>query len=423
MRFAALLPALLPAAALLTACEAGTTAPAIPPGDPPAASCTNTQSSLRLRRVGPSFDIADAQPNAAAGRAAFHITGDLARSVGARASAFEQARGPGADLTVVDAFAADAQGEPMGELFIFIASAATVDQISLNPVTLAQLHDTTFVPSRAIAVFAEQYDSTSKDYAHWLLARSGTVDITSVSDGQIGRVALAVSLSGTWVDPTGKTLGCGKIEDASIEGPLLRLSTGSDPLRDTLTAQLAGARSGMLASSDLTSFQVLNPSHPRLLVTGSAAPADSTMELWLSIPGIPGRADSIVLGATTLDEAVAGQADSSFGMLRVFPSGESSATQLWRSTSGYVTLTNIVQMGPLALCGWVSGRYAFDATGADLAADTALTGTLSASGAFESRFTALSPRDTLEGTAATSLAARFLRPSSPRRTSGATCAF
>jgi hypothetical protein len=373
--------------------------------------------------VGPRLSIADSHQNAAAGSASFAIAGDFPRAVTGRAGAFEQGSGPGATVTVIDAFAVDAHGVPTAELFIFATSSATVRQLALAPVTLAQLHDTEFIPSGSLAVYAEQYDATVKDYTRWLVAKTGTVNITTVSSGDIGRVGVTVSLAGEWVDQSGTALGCGTIADARIDAPLLRLRTVSNTLGDTLTAQFDGARDDALGTDQLASFQVLNDARQRLLVAGSATPADSTMELWLSLNGIPASGDSIVLGAPSLDEAVAGRASVSFGMLRVGPSTSTTATALWRSTGGYVTLTDVVQMGPLALCGWASGHYSFDAAGVDLTADTALAGTLSASGAFESRFTVVAPADTLAASAATSLTSRFARLAMPARTSGVSCTF
>jgi hypothetical protein len=233
---------------------------------------------------------------------------------------------------------------------------------------------------------------------------------------------LDVTLAGEWVDSAGARLGCGTIAVSHIDAPLVRFLTTTGPLRDTLTSDLTGDRADTLRTSALASFQALQPSRQRLLVMGTMA-GDSTKELWLSMAGVAAGSDSIALGAPTIDEAMAGRASTSFGMLRVIPSQQSTSEQLWRSTGGYVTLTNVVQIGPLALCGWASGRYAFDAAGVDVADTTASLGTTHASGAFESRFTVLAPGDTIAGTSIRTPGSQLVHPATLAPGSGPSCPF
>ena len=415
MRFAILLSAAL----VLAACGGGSEGMTDPPAD---TSCTEMTARLLARQVGPALSIADARPNAAAGSASFQISGDLPRTVSGRAGALEYASGPGSSFTFVDAFAVNEQGVPTSELFVVATAAATERQLPLTPVSLAQLHDKAFFPTGSFVVYAEQYDPAVKDYTRWLIAQSGTVNITHVDSGTIGRIQLTVSLAGEWVDHSGTTLGCGAIADAHVDAPLVRFLAPTAQLHDTLTAALASGRTDTLGTSTLASFQLLNPTQSRLLITGSVT-GDSTKELWLSIPGVAAAGDSIALGTPTITEAIAGRASTPFGMLRVIPTADSSSEQLWRSTGGYVTLTNIVQIGPLALCGWASGRYHIDATGVDLADTTTSLGTMTASGVFESRFTVVAPADTLVGAAAMSLASRFVHPAALAPASGPSCPF
>ena len=402
-------------AALLTACGGGSDAPTTP-----ARSCT---PATALRR-GPMLALADAQPNAAAGSAAFAIAGSFPRTVSGRASAFEQGTGP--TYTVIDAFAVDAEGRPSAELFIFVLSRARAQTVQLVPVSLAQLRDPGFLPRGSFAVYAEQFDAAAGDYTRLLVGQSGTLTITEASGGGIGRLQLSLSMQGEWQDGSAASLGCGEIADATVSAPLLRISTATSSLTDTLTATLTGGRSETMSSSLLDAFQVTAPAQGRLSLVASSVAGDSTRQIWLSLNGIPGGADSITipLGAPTLEEARAGRAGVSFGMLRVnSPAGDPPqpvGRQLWRSTGGYVTLTNIVQTGPKALCGWVSGRYVFDARGTELGSDTDL-GTLRAEGAFESTFTVLAPSDTLVDTAMPTLGAHFVRGATPSAASGKGC--
>ncbi|MDQ3812109.1 MAG: hypothetical protein M3336_17650, partial [Chloroflexota bacterium] len=277
-----------------------------------------------------------------------------------------------------------------------------------------------------VAVYAEQFDAAAGDYTRFLVARGGTARVTDVSSGDIGRVELSLSLDGEWRDRAGTLLGCGQIAGASVSAPLLRLGSGTGRLIDTLTATVAVARDEELATSTLDAFQVLHPGQVRLAVVGSVA-RDSTRQLWLSLDGIP-TGGTITLGEPTLEEARAGRAARSFGMLRVNPPSGGSSGQLWRSTSGEVELTNVVQAGPFALCGWVSGRYGFEAIGTDLSSGTPLGGRIVANGVFESKFTVLSPSDSLAGTERRSSVARFARSvwaatAPPSPATGGSCPF
>ena len=117
-------------------------------------------------------------------------------------------------------------------------------------------------------------------------------------------------------------------------------------------------------------------------------------------------------------------------MLRVNPPNGASGGQIWHSRQGEVQLTNIVQAGPLALCGWVSGRYQFEAVGTDVSSDpgTPVGSRMVAEGAFESKFTILSPSDSLTGTERRSSVARFARSvwpaaASPEPAHGNSCPF
>lgn len=415
MRFSPLLPAAL----LLAACGGGSDGLTNPPHD---LICTSTAPRVLARMVGPAFDIADARPDAAEGSSSIQIDGDFPRTVGGRAGAFEYAAGPGSSFTTIDAFAVNANDVPTAELFIFATSAATVRTLSIAPVTLAQLHDRTFIPSASLVVYAEQYDPTVQDYTRWLIGQGGKIAISSVDSGDVGRVTLGVTLAGEWVDRAGTPLGCGTIAVSHIDAPIVRLLTPTGALHDTMTADVTGARADTIRTSTLASFQVLQPSRQRLLVMGSAA-GDSTKELWLSLTGVAAGGDSIALGAPTLDEAMAGRASTSFGMMRVIPSTQSTSAQLWRSTNGAVTLTNVVQIGPLALCGWASGRYTFDATGVDLADTTTTLGTMTASGAFESRFTVLAPGDTVAGASVRTPPSALVHPATLAPGSGPKCPF
>jgi hypothetical protein len=70
------------------------------------------------------------------------------------------------------------------------------------------------------------------------------------------------------------------------------------------------------------------------------------------------------------------------------------AAQVWRSTSGWVKLTNLVPGAPLILCGWGTAQFSFTAAGHDHATGAPL-GTIDASGVLESLYTVLSPADSL----------------------------
>ena len=186
-------------------------------------------------------------------------------------------------------------------------------------------------------------------------------------------------------------------------------------LVDTVHAATTRARTETLASRTIDGFQTLRTSDTRLLFVATI-PGDSTRELWLSLNGARLTADSVPLRELSLDAARAGRDTGSFAMLRVTTlSGTTPVVaQVWRSTSGWVKLTNLVPGAPLILCGWATARFAFAAAGHDNATGSSL-GTLDASGVLEARFTVLSPADSLVSLSAPRLAPiRVAAPGSSR---------
>lgn len=345
-----------------------------------------------------SLALADVRADAAPGAIAANITGDFVRAINGPASGFSRTLFPA--FLIVDAFTVDGVGRPTGELFILAPGTPAVGTRALVPVTLQQLRDPNFVPQGALAVWAEAFDAGLGDYTRWLLAESGALGITTFRDGEVGRVALTLSLSGTWWDAAGARLGCGRITGATIEAPVVRGASATTLLVDTLHATTVGSRTETLVSQSIDGFQALGPNDTRLLFV-AAIPGDPARELWLSLNGARLTADSVPLRELSLEAARAGRDTGSFAMLRVATlSGTTPVvTEVWRSTSGWVKLTNLVPGAPLVLCGWATARFSFTAAGHDNATGAPL-GTLDASGALEARYTVLSPADSLVNLAA-----------------------
>lgn len=374
------------ASLVLLACGGGGEA-----GPEPVESCTTTPLSVSLR-------IADLRTDAAPGAVTATIAGDFPRAITGRASAFSRTLFP--SFLVVDAFTSDGAGRPTGELFIFAPGTPAVGMRPLVPVTLQQVRDPTFIPTGPLAVWAEAFDPGLGDYTRWLVADTGTLGITSFRDADVGRVGLTISLSGTWRDASGARLGCGTIAGGTIDAPVVRGLSATTALIDTLEASTTGSRADMLASQTIDAFQTLGASDTRLLFVATI-PGDSTRELWLSLNGARITADSVPLGELSLAGARAGRDTGSFAMLRVITVAGTTPTvaQVWRSTSGWVKLTNLVPGAPLILCGWGTARFSFVAAGHDNATGASL-GTLEATGALEARYTVLSPADSLVNLAA-----------------------
>ncbi len=352
------------------------------PNDP----CAATVRALLL-------SIADSRGDAAPGTVSATITGDFPRTINGRASAFSRTVFPA--FLVIDAFILDAAGRPSGELFIFAPGTPAVGTRQLVPVSLQQVRDPSFIPAGPLAVWAEAFDPTVGDYTRWLVAESGTLGITSIRDGEVGRAGLTVALRGAWYNAGGTRIGCGRIDGAAIDAPVVRGVSPASALVDTVEVSLTGSRVETLASQTIDGFQTLAATDTRLLFVATI-PGDSTRELWVSLNGARTGADSIPLGELTLEGARAGRDTGSFAMLRVVTvSGTTSrVAEIWRSTSGWVKLTNLVPGAPLILCGWGTARFSFSAVGHDNATGAPL-GTLAASGALEARYTVLSPTDSL----------------------------
>jgi hypothetical protein len=345
-----------------------------------------------------ALNLADARADAAPGTMHATITGDFPRSIAGRASAFSRTVFP--VFLVADAFTVDAAGRPTGELFVFSPGTPTVGSRGLVPVTLADVRDPDFIPTGPFVVWAESFDPAAGEYSRWLVGDGGTLGITSVRDADVGRIGLTVAMHGTWRSLNGTRLGCGTVTGAVIDAPVVRGTSPATVLVDSIHATTAGARTETLASRAIDAFQTLRPSDTRLLFVATI-PGDSTRELWLSVNGARLTADSIPLSELSLAGARAGRDTGSFAMLRVntLAGTASRVAQIWRSTSGWVKLTNLVPGAPLVLCGWGTARFAFTAAGHDNSTGSSL-GTLEASGALEARFTVLSPADSLVNLAA-----------------------
>jgi hypothetical protein len=340
-----------------------------------------------------SLSLADVRADAAPGAATVTITGDFPRTINGRASAFSRTTFP--SFLVVDAFTVDGVGRPTAELFILAPGTPAVGARALVAVTLQQLRDPSFIPQGPLAVWAEAFDAGVGDYTRWLIADAGTLGITAFRDGEVGRAGLTLSLSGSWRDAAGTRLGCGRITGATIDAPVVRGTSPTTALIDTLHASATGSRTETLASQTIDGFQALRANDTRLLFVATI-PGDSTRELWLSLNGARLTADSVPLRELSLDAARAGRDTGSFAMLRVTTlSGTTPVVaQVWRSTSGWVKLTNLVAGAPLILCGWGTARFSFTAAGHENATGVPL-GTLDATGVLEARYTVMSPVDSL----------------------------
>jgi hypothetical protein len=366
-----------------------------------------------------SLAIADPRPDAAPGTGTASITGDFARTIDARASAFGRTVFPA--LLAADAFTVDNAGRPTGELFVFTPGTPVIGTRALVPVTLEQLHDPDFQPTGPFALWAEGFDAGIGDYARWLLPNEGSLGVTLFRDAEVGRIGLTLTLSGSWQDASGARLGCGRITNATIDAPVVRGAGPNGSLIDTVSASVTGSRAEALASRTIDGFQTLRPNDTRLLIVATVA-GDSTREIWLSLNGVPLATDSIPLRELSLEGARAGRDTGSFGMLRVITvSGTSPVVaQVWRSTSGWVKLTNLVPGAPLILCGWGTARFSFAAAGHNNATGAPI-GAASISGAVEARYTVLSPADSLVNLR-TSILGR-VRPASPSSARGLSCFF
>jgi len=362
------------------------------PGPEPVESCTTTPMHL-------SLSLADARPDAAPGMVTAAITGDFPRAINGHASAFSRTVFP--SFLVIDAFVVDGAGRPTGELFIFAPGTPTVGSRAMVPVTLQQVRDPSFTPTGPFAVWAEAFDAGIGDYSRWLMAEAGTLGITSVRDEEVGRVGLTISFAGTWRSASGAKLGCGMISGATIDAPVVRGISAAGALIDTVEASITGSRVETLGSQTIDAFQTLRPSDTRLLFVATI-PGDSPRELWLSLNGARITADSVPLSELSLAGARAGRDTGSFAMLRLITVSGTTSTvaQVWRSTAGWVKLTNLVPGAPLILCGWGTARFSFTAAGHDNVTGASL-GTLEARGVLEARYTVLSPADSLVNLATT----------------------
>ena len=378
------LPRLTSVVALLAALACGGGGGEAGPG--PIDPCVATSRAL-------SLSVADARTDAAPGTVSATITGDFPRTITGRASAFSRRTFP--VFLVADAFILDGSGRPDGELFVFGPGTPALGTRALVPVTLQQVRDPSFIPTGPFVVWAEEFDPNVGDYTQWLVADSGALGITTIRDGEIGRVGLTVSLRGTWRDGTGTRIGCGRITGATIDAPVVRGVSPTSALVDTIEASTTGSRIETLASQTIDGFQTLAGNDTRLLFVATI-PGDSTRELWLSLNGMRISADSVPLRELTLEGARAGRDTGSFAMIRVITVSGTTSTvaQVWRSTSGWVKLTNLVPGAPLVLCGWGTARFSFSAVGHDNATGAPL-GTLEAGGALEARYTVLSREDSL----------------------------
>lgn len=334
------------------------------------------------------------------------VEGAFSTALRGRASGYQQGSATAA-YTILDGYNTDARNRPTGELFVLLRSAAKVGGVPLVPVTLEQLNNPGFFPTGAIAAYAEAYDATAKEYTRWLLAKSGCVRVASVSGGADGEVHAFAILKGEWRSNTGALLGQGTAS-ALIDAPLLDFRAGTAP--DSMRASITGIRAKPFVAATLDAFQVLHPQQTRLVVVGTQ-PADTTREIWLTINGVPQTGDSIALGAVTLAEARATRADPprSFAMLRLleFAGTKPAVREIWISSSGWVKFGKVVQNGPLALCGAVSGTFAFTAEGTSLSNPSISLGTSSVSaGSFGTRMTIVAQSDTLVDPASLPLAAR-----------------
>ncbi|GAC1652812.1 MAG: hypothetical protein NVS4B3_15350 [Gemmatimonadaceae bacterium] len=410
--------ALAIALAIAVSCGGGGGAGGSGISGPPPNGCGVAGDRLAAYRAGDVID--DPRPQAARATATGSLTGVIAHAIGADGGGgFTSGVTGFSKFTVLDVFSAGSDGRPSAELFIFLPDSLIARPTPLGAVTLADLHTRGYTPTVAFALYAEQYDPAKGDYTRWLVSQSGCFTVGRVDAGGVSRAAGSLTLHGTWQTEAGATLGNGDA-NATLELPVLRLLTTSGRLRDSLVAAVSGARSETIvvptgASSttgSIQSYQELHAAAPRFVSVALAPVADSVRELWISVPREL-AVDSIRLADPTLDAARAGQASVPFAMLQV--NTGSTTRQLWRSSgapSDYVRLTNVVQVGPLALCGYATGRFAYQAIGSNPQTVPATDlGTISVNGRFATVFTVLKPSDTLVATAHDMLLGRFIEQS------------
>jgi len=331
--------------------------------------------------------------SAAHGTGTVQISGVRARTGATRAGAWSRSSNFGS-LTVIDAFTVDGEGRPLGELFILYDNTPEVDTVELLPVSLGELLSPV-PPFGSFAFIAEGYDPAIGDYDRWLVSTHGCLVIEQAVEND--RVVARMKIDGEWRTRSNQSLGRASVT-AVINAPLVTLLTPATEFRDSLRATLTGGRAETLRALALDAFQVLHPEQTRMVVAGTSA-ADTTRELWLSIPGVPVTGDSISLEAASVEEALAGRADRPFAMLRLVVDGNpGTITEIWPSTSGWVKFERVVQNGPAALCGAAWGTFAFDAQGTRLSSGGSRTslGTMQVTdGRFATRFTPLFPSDTV----------------------------
>lgn len=329
---------------------------------------------------------------AAPGTANVQIDGGFSRAGVTRSGAWSTATGFGG-LTVIDAFTVDGEGRPLSELFVFYDAPPTAAAVELVPVSLAQLLGTP--PDGSFAFIAEAYNGAFGDYDRWLVSAPGclVIDEAVVDD----RIVARLKISGTWRSRANDSLGVGSVT-ATINAPLVTFRNVETVFRDSMRATLAGGRVEDLRAMTLDAFQVLHPTQTRLVIAGTEA-ADTTRELWLSIPGVPVTGDSIALDSVGVDEALSGRTAGPSAWLRlVVPGSAATITEIWPSTGGWVTFDRVVQTGPAALCAAAFGRFAFTARGTSLGPGGSRTslGTMQVTGGrFATRYTPLMPRDTV----------------------------
>ena len=355
----------------------------------------------------PLLSLADPIANAGAGSASVTITGDRPRTLTNRmASGGYEVSGAGPGISIIDLVQRDDAGRPVSELFIFARVSAGVGEIDLVPVSLLDLRRPGFDPLGSIAVFAEGYDPLVEDYTSWLVADAGCIRFTEVGAGKVGRVTGSITFDGTWRDVNGQSLSATGQLSATFNAPFLRLATSQFLFRDTLVATMRGSRTTDDTATTVSAFQVTSALQTRLVIVGTESAVPAVHDYWLSLNGVPGT-DSIPLSAVAIEDVVAGRAAGSYAAAR-FHVAEGIPIQireeeLWRSTGGYVKLTNVVRTGPLALCSWVSGRYEYPAVGTTMGTGggTAL-GTATVSGTFATIFTTMPQADTVEQSRAAS---------------------
>jgi hypothetical protein len=344
------------------------------------------------------------------------ITGSQARSFTGGSSGYTANAGI-ASLSVLDAFAQDAEGRPTSELFVLFPNEPQAGKLyQLTPVSATQFADPDFVPSGPFAVYGDAFDPVARDYTRWLTNATGCLRIIDVAaTAGVQRVALAqVEIAGSW--ERGAT-GAAKLT-ALLRAPYVSLY-GAGAQRDTVFATMdtlparAGAAVDSIATTNLAVFQTLKAGDTRFVVGASqrrVGTSGDTTELWLVLPGVLRAGQSITLGAPSLDEAKAGRAPVPFGMIRFNAAGAPPVVQrIFRSTGGTVNIRELALVGPAALCGWVRGDFSFDVVGTDIATGADL-GTRHVTGTFRSTVTVLSPSDSVVDGAITAHIASVPRP-------------